>query len=384
VIAFIFGTTGELIKIAPVMRRLQDRGLETLTMSTGQQAQQISPMLEDFGLPAPDVWLGHGPGLPDLEYPRQIPGWFTRVWTDFARRRRGLIRQLSRAGEQSLVIVHGDTMTTLLGAMMGRLGRLRVAHIEAGLRSGDWRHPFPEELNRRWTTRLAQLHFAPGERAARNLREERASGEIVDTGHNTILDNLRDIPAGLPPGLRVPDEPFGLVSLHRQELLYNRAALGAILETLRECADRRTRLLFIDHSITTAAVDSAGLGRMFDSERFVRIPRLRYFHFLSLLKASSFLVTDSGGSQEECAFLGHPCLIHRAVTEREAGLGRSVLMSHMDLAVLRNFLEEPERYRTTPSLPADSPSDRIVHFLGERRFVRAEPSAVRASDKRPS
>jgi UDP-N-acetylglucosamine 2-epimerase (non-hydrolysing) len=266
-------------------------------------------------------------------------------------------------------------MTTLLGAIMGRTARFRVAHIEAGLRSGDWRHPFPEELNRRGTSKLARLHFAPGKRAVRNLREERTRGEIVDTGYNTILDNLRDIPPGLPPGLRVPDGPFGLVSLHRQELLYNRDALTAILSVLRDSAAERAPLLFIDHSITTAAVDSAQLGGVF-SERFVRIPRLRYFQFLSLLKASSFLVTDSGGSQEECAFLGHPCLIHRSVTERDAGLGRSVSMSYMDLDVLRAFLGRPERFRTHPALPSESPSDTIVDFLCEQGFAQAKSRSV--------
>jgi UDP-N-acetylglucosamine 2-epimerase (non-hydrolysing) len=367
-IAFVYGTTGELIKLAPVLRRLEQSGTPFLQLSTGQQVEQLPTMLEDFGLPPIDLWLARGHRGADLEKPRQIPLWFAAVSAGVVRRRAEIVRSLRRDGP-SLVIVHGDTMTTLAGAALGRLLRVPVAHIEAGMRSGDWRNPFPEELNRKGTAKLARIHFAPGARAVANLRRERVRGEIVDTGFNTIADNLRDVPAEAPPGIPVPAEPFGLVSLHRQELLYNAEALGAVLRTLGESARERTPLLFVDHSITGAAVDAAGLGELFDAERFVRIPRQRYFRFLTLLKKSSFLVTDSGGSQEECAFLGHPCLIHRAVTEHDTGLDGSVMLSRMDLAEVRGFLADPERFRVEPPAIATRPSDRVVEHLDARGFV---------------
>ena len=196
----------------------------------------------------------------------------------------------------------------------------------------------------------------------------------MNTAHNTIADNVHDITAAIPPGVPAPREPFGLVSLHRQELLYNRQALSEILRVLRESAVRDRPLLFVDHPITAAAVGAAGLDPLFDGERFVRIPRQRYFRFLSLLKAGSFLVTDSGGSQEECAFMGHPCLIHRAVTEHETGLGGSVVLSRMDMGVVREFLAGPG------ALPLRSgPGDREP--LGSRAC--ASSSSVASSLARP-
>jgi UDP-N-acetylglucosamine 2-epimerase (non-hydrolysing) len=237
------------------------------------------------------------------------------------------------------------------------------------MRSGDWRNPFPEEVNRKVAARLTRIHFAPGSRAVANLTAERVRGEIIDTGHNTISDNLRDIPAELPPGVDLPEGPFGLVSLHRQELLYNEGALRAVLEVLRESADRSARLLFVDHPITAAAVDSGGMASLFDGDRFVRIPRLRYFHFLALLKKSLFLVTDSGGSQEECAFMGHPCLIHRTVTEHATGLGGPVVLSGGDLGTVRRFLDDPGRHVSRPIEVGESASDRIVRCLEERGFL---------------
>jgi len=385
-IAVVYGTTGELIKFAPVLRRLEERQTPMLRLCTGQQVEQIPPMLSDFGLPAPELWLGRGYHGGDLEQPRELPRWFAEVCFRFAQRRRDIVRRLRSAQRPSLLIVHGDTMTTVIGAILGHLVRVPVAHIEAGLRSGAWNDPFPEELNRRAVTKLAQIHFAPGSSAVANLIAEQVPGDVVDTGHNTIFDNLLDIPAGVPPGLDVAGEQFGIVSLHRQELLYNRSALGAVLSVLRESAHTRTRLMLIDHSISAAAVDSAGLGTLFDSDRFVRIPRQRYFHFLSLLKASAFLVTDSGGSQEECAFLGHPCLIHRAVTERSIGLGPDgpIVISRMDLDVVRRFLDGPERFRTEPLALLDSPSDRVVRFLEDRGFVpRLHPRPDTQAGVRP-
>jgi UDP-N-acetylglucosamine 2-epimerase (non-hydrolysing) len=368
-IAVVFGTTGELIKLAPVLRRLEDRGAPVLRLCTAQQASQILPMLSDFGLSEPDVWLGRGFRGEDLERPRHIPRWLAEVFVNFARHRRRLASQVRGGPGRPLLVVHGDTMTTVIGAVIGRLLRVPVAHIEAGMRSGDWRNPFPEEINRKVAAKLTRIHFAPGAGAVANLAAERVRGEVIDTAHNTIADNIRDIPAELPPGIAVPAEPFGLVSLHRQELLYNEHGLRAVLQVLRESADRRARLLFVDHPISAAAVDSAALSGLFDGDRFVRIPRQRYFHFLSLLKRSSFLVTDSGGSQEECAFMGHPCLIHRTVTEHATGLGESVVLSKGDLATVREFLEDPERLVSGPIELGGSPSDRIIRCLEERAFL---------------
>ena len=375
-IAVVYGTTGELIKLAPVLRRLEARGQSLLRLTTAQQATQIPGMLDDFGLARPDLWLARGYQGGDLERPREIPRWMSQVFANFLRRRRDIVARMRASETAPLLIVHGDTMTTLGGAAMGRMLGVPVAHIEAGMRSGDWRNPFPEEINRKGTAQLARIHFAPGERAVANLRAERVRGQIVNTLHNTIADNVHDVPPGIPSGIAAQDGSFGLVSLHRQELLYNRTALTEVMRVLRESAERGHRLLFVDHPITAAAVDGAGLTGMFDDDRFVRIPRQPYFQFLSLLKASSFLVTDSGGSQEECAFMGHPCLIHRAVTEHDTGLGQSVVLSRMDLGTVRGFVADPDRFRRPAAPPAQSPSEAIVRFLEQHGFVRPAPASA--------
>lgn len=363
-IIFVYGTTGELIKLAPVMRRLRDRDEPYISISTHQQATQILPMCDDFGLPAPDVVLWGGLRGNDLSRTWEIPAWLSLLMARFLWRLPTLRRRLSGAG-RNVLVVHGDTMTTVVGAVMGRLLRIPVAHVEAGLRSHDWRHPFPEEVNRRITGRLATVHFAPGKTAAANLR--RAPGEVFDIGGNTVFDSLHlaaERAHLLPEGL-VPGDRFGVVSIHRFELLAQPDRLRGLLEVLAEEA-RRTRLLFIDHPVTAAKVDDPELRRFFDGDRFRRVPRLSYPQFVGLLKRSEYLVTDSGGAQEECFYLNHPCLVHRMATERDEGLEHNVVLSRFDLGVVRAFLADPGRYRAPVPVQLDSPSDFVAEELVRR------------------
>jgi UDP-N-acetylglucosamine 2-epimerase (non-hydrolysing) len=364
VILVVFGTTGELIKLAPVLLRLEDRGHRYLLATTGQQVEQIPGFLEQFGLRQPDLWLARGAGGRDLRTNRDIPGWLSTVSRSFARSRRRLRGELLAGPGKPLVLVHGDTMTTVLGASMGRALRFPVAHIEAGLRSYDLRHPFPEELNRRTASRIARIHYAPGPWAASNLR----SGDVVDTGSNTIRDSLALVDDAPGASTIVPtDGRYGVVSLHRFELLSNRAELGGVLDVLAQAA-RRTPLVFIDHSVTVAALERFRFGHYFDSSAFVRVPRLRFFDFVRLERKCAFVVTDSGGSQEECFYLDRPCLVHRVRTERREGLGENVVLSGKKLEVVQEFLEMPDRYRRRSVLPDVSPSDVIVGDL-ERRGI---------------
>lgn len=376
-IAVVYGTTGELIKLAPMLVRLREGEVPVLTLCTGQQVEQIPALLDDLELPQPDVWLGRGHRGHDLERMRDIPVWLAQVGGAFARGSRALRARVVTGATKPLLVVHGDTLTTVLGALMGRSMCVPVAHIEAGMRSGDWRNPFPEELDRRAAARLARIHFAPGSHAVANLSAMKVRGDVVDTGGNTIRDALELVPAAATPATGMPAEPFGLASLHRSELLSRPAALKEIVELLHETS-RRVPILFIDHPVTVAAISKHRLDSLFD-ERLRRIPRQRYFGFIALLKASSFLVTDSGGSQEECAQLGHPCLVHRAVTERPDGLdGGPVVLSHMSLEVVREFLGNPSAYAGSPPQDAQRPTDAIVRYLEYGGYLRLSHRAAAA------
>lgn len=370
-IVFVFGTTGELIKLAPVMRRLEEAGEACYAISTHQQASQIAPMCDEFGVRRPDLVLWGGFRGSDLSKTWEIPFWLLLLTLRFLRHAPHLFKLVRSQRTRGFLIVHGDTMTTVVGAVMGRLLHLSVAHVEAGLRSGDWRHPFPEELNRRLVAKLADVNYAPSDVAVANLRGAR--GEVMGTGANTVIDSL-DLVPDVPPFdddrlNRLATPPFGLVSIHRFELLASETRLRELLEVIREHA-ATVPMLFVDHPVTAAKLESSGLAGLFDDERFVRVPRLPYARFVNLLRRSAFLLTDSGGSQEECAYLGHPCLVHRLATERDEGLGANVVLSRFDLDVVREFLADPERYRVAQPVELPSPSTMIVDDI--RRRIRRD------------
>jgi UDP-N-acetylglucosamine 2-epimerase (non-hydrolysing) len=363
VICVVYGTTGELIKLAPVLRRLSERGHAFLTVTTGQQVTQIPRFLEELGLPQPDAWLGEGRGGRDLSVVRDVAGWLPGVLARGARLRHRLLRGLRQGPGRPLVLVHGDTMTTVLGALLGRVLRTPVAHLESGLRSYDWRHPFPEELNRRAASFVATIHYAPGAWAASNVRR----GIVVDIGSNTIRDSLELCRNDMPLPVSVPEGAFGIVSLHRYELLNDGRLLD---ETIRALAAQTPHpLLFIDHPVTSAAIRRFQLDGAFDGTRLFRIPRLTFFGFVALLRRCAFIVTDSGGNQEESYYLDVPCLVHRRRTERREGLGENVLLSDYDVAILSHFLADPGRFRRRSSLPSERPSDRVVADLESRGFA---------------
>jgi UDP-N-acetylglucosamine 2-epimerase (non-hydrolysing) len=366
VIVTIFGTSAELIKLAPVLRRLQDRGNRPLVACAGQHPEQIPQLMRDFGLGSVDVWLSRGADGADLRSVGQYPRWAADLALGFARERRTLRAALDR-GTNPLVIVHSDTLTTVLGAAMGRALGATVAHVESGYRTGDLRNPFPEELDRRTAERLAHMLFPPGQQQRSNI--SRSDGDVVDTHENTVLDSLAMVPPGEVP-FDVPTEPFGVVVLHRFELLSDEELFRSTIETLARSTDRHP-LLLLAHGVTGETIDRLGLGTLF-GERFRRIPRLAYFPFVSLLKQSAFIVTDSGGCQQECTYLGHPCCVHRAATE--TAVGPSVYLTGFDLDRLREFLADPAVYAVgAPALDA-SPSDIIVNHLEERGFLSTEGS----------
>jgi UDP-N-acetylglucosamine 2-epimerase (non-hydrolysing) len=345
-IAIVAGTTGELIKLAPLMHRVEGR---YLLATTAQQATQIEPLLDELGLPHPDLWLARGAGGRDLESNRDIPVWLADVGRGFRRHRREL-----RAA--SIVVVHGDTMTTLLGTLIGRALRRPVAHVEAGLRSGDLRNPFPEEGIRRTTTRLARIHYAPGPVAAGVVA---GHGTVVDTGANTIQDALALVPDG-PPPVEVPDGAFGVASLHRFELINNRRLLGETLEQLRRAPHP---IVFVDHPVTVAALRRFGLT----VEN--RIPRLGFFAWVRLLRRAAFVVSDSGGAQEECFVLDRPCLVHRLRTERTDGIGETSYLSGLEAGRVEAFLRDFSSHTRVSPLPSSSPTDVIAADLALRGFV---------------
>lgn len=348
----VLGTKAQLIKMAPVMQALRAAGLPYRFISTGQHRETMDDLLANFGLPGPDYRLYEGRDITSVP---AMALWALRIlWRTLKRR-----REIFGGDARGIVLVHGDTFSTLLGALMGRVAGLQVGHVESGLRSFNLFHPFPEEAIRLATFRLSHVLFCPGPWAVANVAGVRA--EKVDTGGNTLADALRHAVATTDiDGVSIPAEPFAVVTLHRFENLYSRPAVERVVAIVERIAESR-RLLFILHPPTAKKLREFGLDARLAALPGVELrPRYDYFRFIKLLSAADFVVSDGGSNQEECFYLGKPILLLRKATERQEGLGENCVLSGYDPAVIDRFVAGWASHRRPPRFPERSASALIV------------------------
>jgi UDP-N-acetylglucosamine 2-epimerase (non-hydrolysing) len=316
----LFGTRPELIKLAPVVCQLESRPAEftTVNVASAQHTDLLYPFARFFG-----VRIDHDLGV---MRPRQTP-------TDVCARVLSSLDPLLAREQPDMVLVQGDTTTTLAGALAAFHRRIPVGHVEAGLRSGSPASPFPEEMNRRLISRLATYHFAPTSRNRDTLVREGVSPERVFVTGNPVVDALQAVLARGSASLtlrRVFDATDGLrmivLTTHRRESLGR--TMRDNLRALARFVDRHddVALVFPVHpnpSVVAAAADTLG-----DRARVFLTAPLNYPEFVALLTRAWLIVSDSGGVQEEAPTLRKPLLVLRDTTERpeaiECGIARLV------------------------------------------------------------
>lgn len=311
----ILGTRPEVIKLAPVIRELKATGrVETTVCVTGQHRQMLHQMLGSFGV-EPDLDLDvmtEEQTLVDLS--TALPSGLDRIL----------------AGDRpQLVLVQGDTTTALFAALVAFYHRIPVGHVEAGLRTPDRYYPFPEEMNRRLISRLADLHFAPTERARENLQREGIAPETIVVSGNTVIDSLleitkRDVPLDLD--LCSEESRLVVVTAHRRENIGE--PLREICLAVREIAERHGDIEVIFPVHPNPPVRKTVRSELDGIERIHLTDPFDYPEFVTLLSRAYLILTDSGGIQEEAPSLGTPVLVLRDESERpeavEAGTARIV------------------------------------------------------------
>ena len=307
-ILFVFGTRPEAIKLCPVILKLREEParFQVRVCVTAQHRELLDQVLEAFGV-APDHDL-------DLMLPGQT------LFQSTSRILAGLEPVL--ASEQpDMILVQGDTTTTLCGALAAFYRRIPVGHVEAGLRTGDMRQPFPEEMNRVLTSRLAALHFAATEAAAKNLRDEGVHPAAIGVTGNTGVDAVLYVRDGLEhgrlEGFRCPElDPSTkliVVTAHRRESFGE--GFDRICRALARIALRDdVRMIYPVHPNPNV---QDPVNRHLSAQPHIRlISPLSYVPFVDLMRRAYLLITDSGGIQEEGPSLGKPILVLREKTER--------------------------------------------------------------------
>ena len=355
-IHILIGTKAQLIKMAPLMALMKNQGVPYNFIHTGQHHETITDLLSDFGLRAPDHTLYNGPDITSIA---AMAKWGTKLIA-----KHGKHSPIWNNDDKGIVLVHGDTISALIGAVCAKRAGLKVAHIESGLRSFNLFHPFPEELTRLGVFRLSDILFCPGDWAASNVAHL-TKKKVVNTGQNTLIDAIRLYLGTESRRDHLPSEPYVVISLHRFENIFNQTRLTWILDQLIKLPEH-LRKVFIMHPPTEKKLAAFGLRTKLEEAGFDLRNRYGYLDFISLVSGAEFVVTDGGSNQEECSYLDIPCLIMRKSTERKEGLGMNAMLSNYDEDVIASFHEFAANYRPGGAATGEiHPSAIILENLGE-------------------
>jgi len=315
----VVGARPNFMKVAPIVAAMKRREREfaPLLVHTGQHydADMSDAFFRDLHLPAPDIYLGVG-SAPREEQIAAVQERF---------------EPLVEKEKPDWVIVVGDVNSTLAGARVSKKLGVKVAHVEAGLRSYD--PTMPEEANRVETDRIADLLLTPSADANENLLAEGIAPERVRLVGNVMIDSLqKHLPQAkasrIKEKLALTDEQFTVVTLHRPSNVDELQALGRIVDALAQISERTT-IVFPVHPRTQKTIAELGFSkRLLNLKNLQMIEPLGYLDFLGLYSGARLVLTDSGGIQEETTVLGIPCLTLRENTERPitVSLGTNVIV----------------------------------------------------------
>ena len=378
VVMTVFGTRPEAVKMAPLYLKLrQTPGIRALCAVTAQHRDMLDDVLSIFDI------------KPDFDLDIMEPG--QSLSTIMIKTLAGMDKLLETA-RPDIVLVHGDTSTTFAGALSAFYHKVRIGHVEAGLRTNDKYAPYPEEINRRLTGTIADLHFCPTQRNADNLRREGIRDDSIYITGNTVIDALdltvkrdyifhsaalRDIP--------LTEGRLLLVTAHRRENYGDglRNIFGALRELLSEYEDLRVILpVHPSPAVRKCAYEILG-----ETPRAHLIDPLPVDDMHNLMSLAHIVMTDSGGLQEEAPSLGRPVLVLRRETERpeavEAGTVRIAGVDQEEIVRLaKQLLDDPAAYlsmaRAVNPYGDGRACERIVQaLLYEYGLLSAAPEAFK-------
>ena len=367
----VVGARPNLIKIAPLMDvMVRTAGIEPILVHTGQHYDERMSELffRELEIPAPDHFLGVGPGT----HARQTAQVMVRL--------EPLLEEL----RPDLVLVVGDVNSTLAAALVASKLGIRLAHVEAGLRSFD--RSMPEEVNRVVTDALSDLLFTTERSAEENLRREGIAEEKIHFVGNVMIDTLlrhrdRAEALGVPARFGLPPGEYAVVTLHRPSNVDAPDALGRMVDVV-VAVQERLPVVFPVHPRTRGRLAEAGLLTRLEALPEVRLTEpLGYLEFLGLMAGARLVLTDSGGVQEETTILGVPCLTVRENTERPVTIthGTNRLVGTEPariIAAVDETLAAPRPDGRRPELWDGRAAERIVGVLASLWGITTAPGAA--------
>jgi len=338
-IAIVIGTKAELIKCMPIMLELQNQRKDYLFIHTGQHP--LGKACKQLGVKKPDFILSKEPKISTKFWSKINSNSITWCFKMIFK-----IRNVIRTLEPSYVIYHGDTMSTAVASIASsRLLNFRKnwknVHLEAGLRSGTLREPFPEEISRRISTHFSDILLAVSDLTEKNLKKSygKSNKKIIKIG-NTIIDSSRITHEKVKNKFKKEKENYVLINIHRHEHLNNKENLRKIVEIINSI---KTRGIWPLHDNTESFLKKYNLFDKINKDKILITPLKEYDEFIFLLANCKYLIADGGSIQEESLVFNKPCLILRNVTERQEGLETGINFLTMDVEEAQRIIKRMEK-----------------------------------------
>jgi UDP-N-acetylglucosamine 2-epimerase (non-hydrolysing) len=317
-ILFVLGTRPEAIKLYPLINQFKENPLkfEIVVLSTGQQKELLNATLSSLLL-KPDFELSL------MEHNQDLSGITSLLFLNIDK----LVKEIG----PDYLFIHGDTTTSMVAGIVAKYNKVKSFHVEAGLRTFDLMSPWPEEMNRRINAITSDFHIAPTFGSLMNLINEGVDKRSVFVSGNTGIDTLRIVSDTVinmelninellrlnNPKLDIVQSRIVLVTIHRRE---NFGSLKFIFNALKLLANRNSNFIFVFPVHLNPNVQTIAYEVLEGIDNVVLTKPVEYKEFVLLLKACNFVITDSGGIQEEAAYLGKPVVLCRNKTERPEGL----------------------------------------------------------------
>ena len=356
-IYFFSGTTAEVIKLAPVIREFNKRNIGFKFITSGQTRIRFEDLVGYIG--KIDIFKS----FPEKENKSSILNfilWFIKTFISAIFTLRVEFKGLNKTN--SYFIIHGDTVSSLIGAITARVYGLKIVHVESGLRSFNFFEPFPEEICRFIIIHLADILFAPNSWAKSNLKNLR--GGVVNTGENTIVQSvLWALSSKVPAKKLLNRKKYYILTMHRQEhVLFRSKLTRETLEYIIKNAPKNLTCVLVMHHWTNKFLHSLNISKT-QRSKLVVVERLPYLDFMKLMKGSEYYAGDGCSNQEEAYSMGTPYLALRNLTERIEGLNDNVVISHDKKEIIKFFLKNYENYRKIRIVLKKVPSKIIVDYL---------------------
>lgn len=359
------GTKAQYIKTAPLLRLLKAAGMGYELIDSGQHAEFSKRLRKELDVKEPDVSLISKGNISTVF---EAAVWFLRYVLMVIFQPSRLKREIFVKGS-GICIVHGDTPSTLLALMLAKRAGIRVAHIEAGLRSFNLLRPFPEEVIRIICMRFSDLLFTPSDWAYDNLKAMKVKGKVINVQQNTNVEALFHALDNSHVTIDVK-RPYCLMTMHRVETILNKGRLTFAVELAEKLADKLT-VVFILHDPTVKKLQEFNLlHRITDNSKIHSTGLVDHAIFLSYMKDAEFVITDGGSIQEETYYLDVPCLVMRSETERMEGVGTNVRLGDFRSDIIDQFILDYSKMRRGSTTANEHPSEKILEvILAEARYT---------------